>query len=977
MSELKSKLVIDADTRRAVTALGALRQGVASIGDQLRGLRGGALQLLGAVGVVQSVRGIAQLSDAYAGLTARLRVATRGDAEFRASLAATRSLAQQYVQPLRETASLYTRVLAAVRPLGGGVREAGVATEALLASLRISGASAGEASSAILQFSQALGSGVLRGEEFNAIAEAAPPLLDALAEGLGKPRHELRALAEQGLLSSSAVVGALAQALPQLRAQAGEMGDTIGGAAQQVRDAFFELVGASAKGSEGVAVVVGAMKALAENIGTVVQALGWLAGAIVALKLGAFAQGLYAAGAAATAGATGVTAFGLALRGALAFITGPVGWIVALTSLAAAWLAVRAAASKAGEATLDALRTQRAAIQAELDALRKGGVALSADYKRRLELERERDRLDAQIEALQAKAAAAPPADPKTNLRDPGTLTRLGDEYKTAREISKKFEADRIALVAASEKEVAYLRAQGRTKEADDQAAATQERLALIDKAEQEALRKQTPVASRVAQYKAAFDATLDLQRDAIEREKALNQQRFDDGLSDLQTYLAERARLEDAGAARDIAKLERELAERRKVLAANEKRVSLAGDPNERETINEAVYAQRQEVAQLEAEIAKRTRDQADAGAARLRDARLLTAELERQQADIERQLAAAEGRDLTPAQMRAAAIEQLRPQFEALAKAGASEAPLLRLVDVAVTRGQLQQVQHDYERVRGAIATREADLAAGVAAGTLTRADAEAKLLALRAQQVPALDAIIERMRTLAQTDDERAAIDALAVQVKGLRDVRTELQKTAQSAATSAISTALDDIATGAKTAKDALLDMVGGFAKAMLNVLNQRLAEQLVNQFVSAAGSGGASGSGTFAAIGQWIASLFHTGGVVGGSGGVRRAVNPAAFAFAPRYHAGGIAGLSASEVPAILQRGEEVLTADDPRHAKNFQANAGGNVVNVSVSGAQGNAAQLNAGGADLGRVVLGVVEQWAAKQSRTGGLLAR
>jgi hypothetical protein len=36
----------------------------------------------------------------------------------------------------------------------------------------------------------------------------------------------------------------------------------------------------------------------------------------------------------------------------------------------------------------------------------------------------------------------------------------------------------------------------------------------------------------------------------------------------------------------------------------------------------------------------------------------------------------------------------------------------------------------------------------------------------------------------------------------------------------------------------------------------------------------------------------------------------------------RYHGGGIAGLRPDEVPAILQRGEEVLTADDPRHRAN-------------------------------------------------------
>ena len=41
-----------------------------------------------------------------------------------------------------------------------------------------------------------------------------------------------------------------------------------------------------------------------------------------------------------------------------------------------------------------------------------------------------------------------------------------------------------------------------------------------------------------------------------------------------------------------------------------------------------------------------------------------------------------------------------------------------------------------------------------------------------------------------------------------------------------------------------------------------------------------------------------------------------------MATAPRYHDGGLAGLKPDEVPAVLRRGEEVLTANDPRHRNN-------------------------------------------------------
>ncbi len=82
---------------------------------------------------------------------------------------------------------------------------------------------------------------------------------------------------------------------------------------------------------------------------------------------------------------------------------------------------------------------------------------------------------------------------------------------------------------------------------------------------------------------------------------------------------------------------------------------------------------------------------------------------------------------------------------------------------------------------------------------------------------------------------------------------------------------------------------------------------------------AGGGGGLVGAG-LTAIGSF---LFHDGGIVG-AGGAGRTVPALAFAGAPRYHSGGIAG---DEIPAILRRGEEVLTASDPRHRANVRAMA--------------------------------------------------
>lgn len=71
-------------------------------------------------------------------------------------------------------------------------------------------------------------------------------------------------------------------------------------------------------------------------------------------------------------------------------------------------------------------------------------------------------------------------------------------------------------------------------------------------------------------------------------------------------------------------------------------------------------------------------------------------------------------------------------------------------------------------------------------------------------------------------------------------------------------------------------------------------------------------GGADGGGGL--IGGLLSSVFHKGGIVG-QGGMGRQVPALAFANAPRFHNGGMPGLRANEVPAILQRGEGVIPKD--------------------------------------------------------------
>ncbi|MDQ9670831.1 tape measure protein, partial [Serratia marcescens] len=69
----------------------------------------------------------------------------------------------------------------------------------------VSGATAEESTNAIIQLSQGLASGTLRGEEFNSVSEQMPRIMEMLEKSLGKTRGELRAMAEQGMLTTQVV----------------------------------------------------------------------------------------------------------------------------------------------------------------------------------------------------------------------------------------------------------------------------------------------------------------------------------------------------------------------------------------------------------------------------------------------------------------------------------------------------------------------------------------------------------------------------------------------------------------------------------------------------------------------------------------------------------------------------------------------------------------------------------------------------
>lgn len=210
------------------------------------------------------------------------------------------------------------------------------------------------------------------------------------------------------------------------------------------------------------------------------------------------------------------------------------------------------------------------------------------------------------------------------------------------------------------------------------------------------------------------------------------------------------------------------------------------------------------------------------------------------------------------------------------------------------------------------------------------------------VRAKYLEALQAKLALLQSTANTPEAQAEIAALSHLIAVVQRIGQEAVVTNQQLA--------DMFAGGATNAMDdffgrleegqgvfaALRDSFLQFAADFLRQIAQMIAMQAI---LNALGYGNvAPGAGSSTGVAGWINGLFrHDGGLVG-SGGGWRPVNPAVFAGAMRYHGGGIAGLAPDEVPAILQRNEEVLTEDDPRHRNNGGLSGRGSVTvkNVNV-----------------------------------------
>ncbi|OEZ80996.1 hypothetical protein JAB6_40310 [Janthinobacterium sp. HH104] len=245
------------------------RRVVTETQDRINAAANAMKTALAGIGIGAGLAEIIKMADEYAKFTAQLRLASTSVADYAASYEAVKRIAKTSQQDLASTGVLYARIANGTRELGTTQKQVAAITETVNLALRVSGATATESASAQLQLSQAFASGTLRGEEFNAVNEAAPRLMKALADGMGLPVGALKAMAGEGQITSNIMATVLPKALESLREESKNI-QTISGAFTVLKNEMLEFFGMQAQANGTVALITGAIRLLSENLTSLV-----------------------------------------------------------------------------------------------------------------------------------------------------------------------------------------------------------------------------------------------------------------------------------------------------------------------------------------------------------------------------------------------------------------------------------------------------------------------------------------------------------------------------------------------------------------------------------------------------------------------------------------------------------------------------------------------------------------------------------
>lgn len=272
------KAGFEAVGNQAQQASEKVRTEVGKIGSGLSGLT----KLLAGLATADFAKSVLDTADAMQTINSQVRQVVSSESEYLAVQRQLLDTANHTRASLESTASLYVSTSRALKDYGYTQQEILKFTEATNNAMTIGGVGAQQQAAALMQLSQALGSGVLQGDEFKSISEAAPILLDTIAEYMGKSRAEIKKLGSEGKLTADVIFKAISGASEKFGEQAAKMPMTMGQALTVFSNNWQSMVSKLLNDSGAMSGIAAIIKLIADNLTLVVPIVAGFAVAVAA-----------------------------------------------------------------------------------------------------------------------------------------------------------------------------------------------------------------------------------------------------------------------------------------------------------------------------------------------------------------------------------------------------------------------------------------------------------------------------------------------------------------------------------------------------------------------------------------------------------------------------------------------------------------------------------------------------------------------
>lgn len=273
---------LKANTDAATQSLKNQGTTVQRIGTQFSGLASAVGKLAVAYIGLRTAQEAVQAGIQREESSRRLQFLAKGYGEIAAAQDAAARAGRTFGLSITESNQQFAQLYGRLRPLNVSLSDIEAAFVGFNTAAKVSGATAAESAGALLQLTQALGSGVLRGQELNSVLEQAPGLVVALTQELGAPISKIRKLAEEGKITSDVVIRALKRAGTE---GADELAAAMNGPAQAVKNLqneFENLQVAATKDLlpsiiDGVRILTNTLKGIAP----IIRGIGAVAGPVL------------------------------------------------------------------------------------------------------------------------------------------------------------------------------------------------------------------------------------------------------------------------------------------------------------------------------------------------------------------------------------------------------------------------------------------------------------------------------------------------------------------------------------------------------------------------------------------------------------------------------------------------------------------------------------------------------------------------